>query len=70
MIAKVKNTVPWIYVISDVKGEEIIETFYEKELQKPNQKEFWIEKVTRHTKRCYNRDDLLHLNFSLKISIF
>ena len=36
VIKKVKNTVPWIYVISDFKGEEIIETFYEKELQKTN----------------------------------
>ena len=30
-IAKVKNTVPWTYVISDVKGEEIVGNFYEKE---------------------------------------
>ena len=28
-------------------GEEIIGTFYEKELQKTNQEEFRIEKVTR-----------------------
>ena len=28
------NTVPWTYVISDFKGEEIVGTFYEKELQK------------------------------------
>ena len=31
---KVKNTVPWTYVISDLKGKEIVGTFYEKELQK------------------------------------
>ena len=30
MIKKVKNTVPWTYVISDLKGEEITRTFYEK----------------------------------------
>ena len=35
------------YIINDVKGEEIIVTFYEKELQKTNQKEFRIEKVLK-----------------------
>ena len=30
VITKVKNTVPWINVISDLKGEEIVETFYKK----------------------------------------
>ena len=30
MIKKVKNTVPWTYVINNLNGEEIIETFYEK----------------------------------------
>ena len=34
VIKKVKNTVPWTYVISDVKGEKIVRTFYKKELQK------------------------------------
>ena len=34
VIKKVKNTVPWTYVINDLNGEEIIGTFYEKELQK------------------------------------
>ena len=36
VIKKVKNTVPWTYVINDVNGEEIIGTFYEKELQRTN----------------------------------
>ena len=31
-----KNTVPWTYVINDFNGNEIIETFFEKELQKTN----------------------------------
>ena len=44
VIKKVKNTVPWTYVINDLNGEEIIGTFYEKELQKTNQEEFRIEK--------------------------
>ena len=30
MIKKVKNTVPWKYVISNFKGEEIVGTFYGK----------------------------------------
>ena len=29
--SKIKNTVPWTYVINDLNGEEIIGTFYEKE---------------------------------------
>ena len=47
VIKKVKNTVPWTYAISDLNGEEIKESFYEKELQKTNQKEFRIEKVLK-----------------------
>ena len=30
VIKKVKNTVPWTYIINDLSGEEIIGTFYEK----------------------------------------
>ena len=30
VIKKVQNTVPWTYVINDLNGEQIIETFYEK----------------------------------------
>ena len=40
LISKIKNTVPWTYVINDLNVEEIIGTFYEKELQKNDQKEF------------------------------
>ena len=47
LIKKVTNTVPCIYVINDLNGEEIIGTFFEKELQKINKKEFRIEKVIR-----------------------
>ena len=47
IIKKVKNTVPWTYVINELSGEEIIGTFYAKELQKTNQEEFRIEKVIR-----------------------
>ena len=38
VISKIKNTVPWAYIINDLNGEEIIGTFYEKGLQKTNQK--------------------------------
>ena len=38
VISKIKNTVLCTYVISDLNGEEITGTFYEKEMQKTNQK--------------------------------
>ena len=47
VIKKVKNAIPWTYVINDPNGEEIIGTFYEKELQKTNQQEFRIGKVIK-----------------------
>ena len=47
IIKKVKNTVPWTYVIDDLNGQKIIGTFYEKELQNTNQEEFRIEKVIK-----------------------
>ena len=50
VINKIKNTVPWTYAINDLNGEEITGKFYEKELQKTNQKEFRIEKILK--KKC------------------
>ena len=47
VITKVENNAPWTYVISDLNGEETAGTFYEKELQKTNQKEFRVEKVIK-----------------------
>ena len=47
MIKKVKNTVPWRYVVNDLNGEKTVGTFYEKELQKTNQEEFRIGKVIK-----------------------
>ena len=44
MFNKIRNTVPWIYTISDLNNEPITGTLYEKELQKTNQKQFRIEK--------------------------
>ena len=45
--SKVKDTVPWTYVISDLNGEQITGSFYEKELQKTNQEKFRREKVLK-----------------------
>ena len=45
VIKKVRNTVQLTYVINDLNDDETIGTFYEKELQKTNQREFSIEKV-------------------------
>ena len=47
IIKKIKNTVPWKYVINDLNGEEIIGTSYENQLQDTKQKEFRIEKVIK-----------------------
>ena len=47
LLAKINNTVPWTYVISNLHSEEITGTFYEKDLQKTNQKEFRIEKIIK-----------------------
>ena len=38
VISKIKTTVSWTYIINDLNGEKIIGSFYEKELQKTNQK--------------------------------
>ena len=54
VIKEIKNTVPWTYVINDLNGEEIIGTFYERELQKANQEEFKIEKIiTKNGNKLY-----------------
>ena len=47
IVSKIKNTVPWTYVISDMNDEEIIGTFYEKELQKTNPEKFRIDKIIK-----------------------
>ena len=45
VVSRIKDKVPWTYVISDVNDEKIAGSFYEKEFQKTNKKEFRIEKV-------------------------
>ena len=37
-----KNTVQWVCLISDLKGEQIVETFYRKAFKKTNQKDFSV----------------------------
>ena len=47
VIKKVKNSIPWTNVINDLNGTEIFGTFFEKELQKTNQREFRTKKVIK-----------------------
>ena len=47
VVSTIKDTVPWACVISDLNGEPITRSFYEKGLQKTNQKEFRLEKVLK-----------------------
>ena len=47
VINKTENTVPWTYAISDLNGEEITGSFYEKQLQNTNQQIFRIEKIIK-----------------------
>ena len=47
VVSRIKNIVLWTYVISNVNGEKITGSFYEKELQKTSQEEFRIEKVLK-----------------------
>ena len=65
VIKKVKNTVLWIYVINDLNGEEIMGTFYEKELQKTRQEEYRIEKLIKRKGdiKCIlnGKDMIIHL---------
>ena len=47
VVSKIKNAVPWKKVISDLNGEKIAGSFYEKELRKTSQGKFRIEKVIK-----------------------
>ena len=50
LIKEVKNTAPWTSAINDLSSEEIIRTFYQKELQKASQQEFKKQKVIKREK--------------------
>ena len=47
VVKKVKNIVPWTYVISDLKGEEIVGTFYEKKNSKSKSKCILVGKLIK-----------------------
>ena len=47
VVSKIKNKVPWTYITSDLNGEPITGSFYEKELQKTIQGKFRKEKVIK-----------------------
>ena len=47
VIKEIQNTVPWKYVTIDLNSEEIIGTFFDKELKKIDQREFGIKKVIK-----------------------
>ena len=64
VIKKVKNTVPRTYVINDLNDNEIIWTFYEKELQKTNQHEFRTEKVIK------KKGDKLYVKWKVYNTLF
>ena len=44
VVKKVKNTVPWTYVINDLDGEEIMGTFYEKNCKRRVKKNLELKK--------------------------
>ena len=47
---------PWAYIINDLNGKEIVETFYENKLQKTNEKGFTIEKlIKRKGNKLYDK---------------
>ena len=53
----INNTVPWTYAISDLNGEGITGSFYEKELQSTNQQKFRIDKIINR------KGDKLHVKW-------
>ena len=55
VIKKVKITVSSTYLISDLNGERIVGTFYEKELQKTNQKKLRVEKAIKRKAIHYTK---------------
>ena len=57
VITKVKNTILWTHVISDLKGKKTVGMFYKKVLQKTNQKQFRVEIVIKR------KDDKLYVKW-------
>jgi transposase InsO family protein len=49
-IVKVKNTIPFTYILKDMNNEDIVGSFYTEELQKTTQEIYRIEKIIRKKK--------------------
>ena len=65
VIKKVKNTVSWTSVISDLNGEEIVGTFYKNNCRKHMKKSFRVEKVLqRKDNKIYNKWDGYDTSFN------
>ena len=47
VVSRIKNTVPWTYIVSNLNGEETTGSFYEKELQITSPEKFKIEEVLK-----------------------
>ena len=47
VVSKIKNTVTWTYMTSDLNGEKIAGRFYEMDFQKTSQEKLRIEKVIK-----------------------
>ena len=45
--------IPWTYVLEDLNGEEIVGTFYGKELQNTDRKEFSVGKAIKENVKNY-----------------
>ena len=67
VIIKVKNTVLWTYIISDLNGEEVVGTFYKNELQN-------IEKVIKGKSDLYaiwkGYNDMLNSRIDKKDTVY
>ena len=65
LIEKVKNDVPWRYVINDPNAKKkFLKYFIKKQLQKTNEKEFRIEKVINIKGNNFmlnRKDTIIHL---------
>src|SRR5207247_4048206 len=62
IVVKVQKTIPVTYKLKDLLGEEIEGSFYEKELQKSNQKIYRVEKVIRKKKIDGGEHELIKLS--------
>ena len=68
VINKAKKTVLLTYVIIYLKGEEIVGTFYEKELQKKRKKqEFRVEKLIKEGDKLYVKWKDYNISFNSPI---